>query len=446
MIDTGTWRRALSIALPLMIAESINSILWLTDTFFVSRLGDAAIAAVGLGGYLSWLTFVGGTLFYMGAMVLVSQAYGAGELGKAERSAGEALSSNILLSLPVVAAMWAASPGILGFLGGPRVGRKTILLAIDYYRARLIGVPFAYAGLVLGAVYRAVGRTKPVMVSTTIAAVANAILDPLLIFGLASLPRLGVAGAGYASAAAALIDASTLWLLSKKTIGFQVTPKPPGSLAFQGARIGLPAFIERLAFVTGNMAYIGAVSRCGEKALAAHTIGVRIESLAFLPLFSISEAAAAIAGQETGAERIREAKKAGWQVALLNGAAGIVTMAAIILLSGLLPRAFTSDPQVVRLARLYLIIAALTEPPFGMVLSLGMAIRGAGNTIVPTIVNLTGLYLLRVVPASILPGHMPPGLCVLGAWLAMAIDVSGRSIIMAVIYVKYFEKIARKVV
>jgi len=62
MLDMGIIRRAWNIAWPLIISEAIDSILWLTDTFFVSRLGDTALAAVGLGGYVSWVFSVFNTL------------------------------------------------------------------------------------------------------------------------------------------------------------------------------------------------------------------------------------------------------------------------------------------------------------------------------------------------------------------------------------------------
>jgi len=58
LVDLGLWRRALGIALPLMLAEAVDSILWIVDAYWVSGLGDEALAAVGLGGYLSWLMFV----------------------------------------------------------------------------------------------------------------------------------------------------------------------------------------------------------------------------------------------------------------------------------------------------------------------------------------------------------------------------------------------------
>ena len=212
------------------------------------------------------------------------------------------------------------------------------------------------------------------------------------------------------------------------------------------ALVGLPVLLERLAFVGGNLAYLGVVARCGDAALAAHTIGVRIESIAYLPLYSIGESAATLAGQEMGAGRPEEARRAGVEVALLDALAGVGVALLLVATAGILPRAFTRDPAVRRLAAMYLVIAAASEPPYALATSLSLAIRGAGNTLVPTAINLAGLYALRVVPAGILASRLPPSSCVLGAWLAMLLDQAGRAAITGATYRRFFHRLAKRLV
>ncbi len=444
--DTSVWRRALEIALPLMLAESADSILWIVDTYFVSGLGDKALAAVGVGGYLGWLMFVGGSLFYMGALVLVAQYVGARDVNGARRATGEALTSNILLAVPLALAAYWFSPTLVSWLAGPRVDVEVKSMAVSYFHYRLLGLPFTYAALVLDAAYRGVGRTRPVFTATVAFTLVNAVLDPLLIYGMLGLPAMGVAGAGLASSIASAVYLVGLYVQAPRWLGYTPTPLPPGVLAWRAATIGVPALVERLAFVGGNLVYLGSVARCGEDALAAHTIGVRIESLAFLPIFAIGESAATLAGQAVGAGSVGEARRSGWEVAKLDMLAGVIAGIVIALLAPHLPWAFTDNPRVARLARDYLLIAAATEPFFGAAISLTMAIRGAGNTTVPTVINLSSLYLLRVLPATVIPRMLPPGLCVYGAWSAMAIDMGGRAAISTTVYRRWFERLARRVV
>ena len=442
--DWSLWRRAMAIAAPLMLAESIDSVLWIVDAYFVGLLGDEALAAVGIGGYLGWLVFVGSMMFFMGALVMVSQAVGAGERGLAARIAGETVAANALFGIPVALAAWAAAPHAVEVLSGPRVSPEVKELAVEYFRARLWGVPLTYAAMSMGAVYRGFGVTGPVLRATILYTIANAVLDPVLIFGLAGAPRLGVAGAGYASSIANAVYAIALAAQARASIGMSLGPAVPGRLAARAAALGVPVLLERVVFVAGNLTYLRAVASCGDAALAAHTVGVRVESLAFLPLLSIAEAAAAIVGQEVGAGKLAEAKRSGFEVAKLNFAAGVAAAAVLVALSPWLPAAFTDDPAVRDLARVYLVLAAASEPPFAGAVTMLMALRGAGNTLVPTLVNLGSLYGVRVPVAYTLPGIT--GLCAPAAWSSMIVDMAARLVLSALIYSRLFERLARRVV
>ena len=443
IVDMGIIRRAWSIAWPLIISEAVDSILWLTDTFFVSRLGDTALAAVGLGGYVSWVLFVFNTVYYMGVLVLVSQAYGARDTRRASRVTGESVTASLLLAIPLMMLGEAGARTLLVILGG----RGDVLaLGETYLRIRLLGLLAGAPFMVFNAVYRAVEQTRPVMIATITGSVINVVLDPLLIFGVGGVPAMGIAGAAWASVAAMLSDLLLLAAMAPGTIPFSIKPLLPRREAVEAARVGIPAMAERAVFASGNMFYLGSVARCSEAALAAHTIGVRLESLGFLPAFAISTAASVLSGQEMGRGNLEESRKAGWEVA--KGAWLFMSLIglALILLAPLAPRAFTSTPLVERLAGLYLVIAGVSEAPSGFAETLAAAIRGAGNTLVPTLINAASLYLFRVIPAYIIPRLMPPGLCALGAWLSMDLDIAIRTLIFLHVYRTRFHRLAKRLV
>ena len=442
MIDKEIARRAWSIAWPLMLADSIDAILWITDTFFVSRLGDTSLAAVGLAGYLSWLFFIGSTMFLMGTLVLASQAYGARNYEAASRVTSESLVANTALASAVSVLGFYIVEDLLRLLGG---SEGVVREGSQYFRVRVIGLPLLYASMVYDSAYRAVGLTRPVLYSTVAAALANAALDPLLIFGLGPFPELGVRGAALASVVASGIQLVLLTYFSS-LLPFPVRPRIPRGWATRSAKIGLPSLLERLVFVGGNVVYVGSVAMCGEAPLAAHTIGVRVESLAFLPMFSIATAAGAMVGQEIGAGRLAEAKRIGWEVSKANALFGAVVGGSLVAFSPVIPGAFTGTEEVARLATLYLIIAGLTEPAFGFAVGLAQSIRGAGNTMAPTIINLGSLYALRLAPSYSLPSILPNSLCVLGPWISMGVDLASRALLFSFIYRRLFERLARKLV
>ncbi|MEB3861982.1 MAG: MATE family efflux transporter, partial [Desulfurococcales archaeon] len=347
----------------------------------------------------------------------------------------------VLIAVPLAVVGYVLAPSMLELLNAGEALEE----ATSYFRVRSVGLPLVYAYMVLDAAFRATGVTRPVLKATAAAVIVNLALDPVLILGLGPAPRMEVAGAAWASVAATIVGMVLLYRYTR-VIGLEVRPARPGEWAVRAARVGFPSMLERVAFVLGNVAYIGVVAGCGEESLAAHTIGVRIESLAFLPMFSLATAAGTLVGQEVGRGNVDAARRVGWEVAkaslLFGGLLGLI----LIVASRLVPHVFTDNPRVAWLAGVYLVIAGLTEPALGVEMTVAQIIRGAGNTVVPTIVNLASLYLLRVLPATVLPGLMPSGLCVVGAWLSMAVDVSGRGLVLVLVYRRLFHRLARRLV
>ncbi|BAN90581.1 MATE family efflux transporter [Aeropyrum camini] len=439
LVRVDVARRAISIGWPLVVADSALSIAWIVDTYFVGGLGSESIAAVGAAGYLIWLYMVFSTLVYMGVLVILGQAIGSGNRELVERASGEGLTLSIILSIVVCAAAFLVSRSVLRILA-PEVEQ----LAWSYLSVSLLTVAIHYLTILYDAVFRALGKTMPILYSSGVFTLANTILDPILIYGHLGAPALGVEGAAWASVAASLLGLLVLVHLSRY-LDLSLRPLKPSSVSRSILSLGFPSMVERVVFVVGNVVYLGSVSRCGAEALAAHTIGVRIESLAFLPLFSIATASGVMVGWEVGAGKIAESKSTGWELIKLSSLVGLAVGVALAVGGWLVTPVFTSDPEVAWLSAVYLVIAGLTEPLLGVVMVAGQIIRNAGDTRTPTLVNLGSLYLLRVIPAYLLPGLMPPGLCVLGAWLAMAVDILGRAAVIVIIYLRYYTRLARRV-
>ena len=444
IIDRNVLVKAWSIAWPLIIAEAVDSILSITDTFFVSRLGDEAVAAVGLAGYASWVFFVFTQLFYMGSMIIAAQAYGARLYDKASRAIGESLTSAVLFTSISTAMVFLVAGDIVSLLAGSEVSSKLIVDATNYLQVRVLGLPVLSAAMVLGAGFRAIGDTKPSMVATLVSAIANIILDPILIFGLLGFPPMGVLGAAIASFIATWFS-MVAYILFIRRLPFSVKPLRPGKEAWAAFKLGLPAMIERLVFALGNMAYIGAIARCGKTPLAAHTIGIRIEAFAYLPAFAVSIATTSMVGQSVGKGDLDEAKKIGWELIKINTLFMTVMGVVLVVIAPYAPMVFTGNDETRRLAMIYLILAGISEPALGAAMSASSAIRGAGNTITPTIINVSSLYTLRVTLAYILTRLLPRSNCPIGAWIAMDVDLFVRSLVLAIIYRGKFHKLTRRV-
>ncbi|WP_317895647.1 MATE family efflux transporter [Pyrofollis japonicus] len=432
--------RVMRSAWPLVVAEASFSILNVTDMFFVSRLGAAAVAGVGVGGYVQWLLGTVFTLFYIGGMVLVSQAWGAGKKEEASRVLAETISSSLLFSLGWGVLALLAAPLLVGFVSSDPV---TARLGTTYLTVFILGYPFNALMIVLDGVLRGVGANMGVLWGSIVAVVVNAVLDPLLIF----YAGFGVAGAALASIAGNFAGAVAMLVLLEQLTGLRLAIAWPGRAAAQVIRVGTPAMVERMLFAGGNYFYIGSVSSCGRDALAAHALGVRVESFAYMPAFALLTYASSEVGQLVGANRLEEAKERGWEIAKASAGFMVLAGLGLIAVSPLVAIGFAPTRTIGKLVILYLFLAAVSEPALGLVMGIGGAIRGAGNTVIPTIINLVGLYAVRVAPSLLLVGRLGGGtLCPLTAWLIMDLDLAVRALVFTYVYKKYFHRLARKLV
>ncbi len=432
-------REVLRIAWPMVISELGDSLYSITDTYFVSRIGTLALAAVGAGSYISWLFFVVVALFSTGILVFTAQSYGAKEIEKSRRALGESLLTGVTLSIIIVVIVRIISPYLIELIVG--ANRDLVNTTLLYFNTRILGLPFLIIAIMMDSVVRAVGATKYSMITVLSSAILNMVLDPIFIFGLFGIPALGVIGAALATVIS-IIYMIPLELFFLKKLSLLPILSLRYDYVLRILAIGAPAALERLIFSIGNNAYISFISRCGSTALAAHQVGIRIESFIYMPGFAFSVAAASLVGQRIGAGNIVEGKHIGLEAAKIATAIMTILGVIVALTAHLLVAPFAPNVEVASLARIYLILAGLSEPGLALAMTLSGAIRGGGNTLVPMILNAAGLYLFRVLPAMFLT----LSLGVIGAWIAMFLDVYLRGLLFTIIYTKYFDKIVSRVV
>ena len=437
--DKELSREVFHIAWPMIISELGDSLYSIADTYFVSKLGETPLAAVGVGSYLSWLFFVIVALFSTGVIVYVSQAFGAKKLDEARRAIGSALLIGPLVASGVVAGVYLFMPGLVSLIAGNNP--ELIALTVSYFSIRILALPALTAEVSMDGAVRAVGATKYSMIAVLTSATLNMVLDPIMIFGLFGFPALGVSGAALATLLSILYTLPLeLYFLHRLDLLPRFSKIMPHIKKV--TRIGLPTAVERFIFSLGNNAYIAFIARAGTAALAAHQIGIRIESFIYMPGFAFAVAASALVGQRIGAGDVKGGKKVGLEAAKLGTALMGVLGIIVVFVAPYLVAPFAPDPKVGDLARIYLILAGLSEPGLALAMILSGGIRGGGRTIIPMVINGMALYTLRVIPAAFLVGIYGA----VGAWSAMFIDVWVRGAIFLFIFRKYFEKLARRVV
>lgn len=429
------WRGEVGkLAVPILIGMLPDSIASLVSMVVASRISSEALAGVGLASYFFFIVNAISSIFVTGLLVVLSQAHGAGRRDVVERAFSESLLLSILLSLLILA---TAPLWVRGYVSILSAGRAEYEAGI-YLMSRLLSTPALMVNSVLAAAYRALEKPWPPSISAIVSATSSATLIPLLAFGYAEpLPR-GIAGMGLASAISQYLGLSA-YLFFEKPVRAKLCTFSKNSLKVLA--IGVPASVERLVASIGQNVYINAVAKSGVSALAAHTIGINVESIVINPVFAISIASSARVGFHVGSKSSREVDSVARESLLIGISWMSIATAVLLAISPFVGRAFTENAEVAELVKFYLVYAAISEVGLGGSLAIQGVIRGMGNTWIPLVVNSLTITLLRAALAQVLQ----PVLGVHGVWFTQITDMYGRLFVSYAIYAKFKDKLVVRV-
>ena len=420
-------RIVFALALPAII-EMLPAAVGIADTAMVGRLGAEALAAVGLGNQLLLLlsTILGaiGT----GSTALVARHVGAGEYESAGSVAKQAVILAVLIALVSGTIILAFGEQILGFLF-----RKTdpgvVALAANY---SYCGTAFPLLLILINSVLRGAGDTKTPMRITAIVNLINIVGNFFLIYGIGPFPASGVQGAAAATALAHGCGGVLAFISLLKNPKIQVSFKQPLQIDSQIVKrilnIGVPAAIEQGSMRIGQLFYTMIIASLGTIAYAAHQVALNAESISFNPGFGFALAATTLVGQFLGADKPELAERFGYRsckmAVIFMSIMGVVFFFFAEPIVGL----FTPEPEVIDLAAVCLRIVALSQPALAAQMVFAGGLRGAGDTRGILWITLSGFLVIRVGLTIVLTLMLNLGL--IGAWIAMCIDVYYRSLLM----------------
>lgn len=388
------------LAAPMAAGMIFQTMYVLIDLYFVSQLGDSAIAGVGAAANVQFVVLAMTQMLSVGTMVLISHAVGRKDQADA----------NIVFNQSVLLAMVCASITLIGgysltplYMRQVGADAATVEAGITYLRYYLPGLALQFAMVTMSAALRGTGITKPTMVVQVLAVVLNAMLAPLLIAGWGTGRPLGVAGAGLASSIAiAAGNAMLLFYFARKTKYVSFDAAYFHARLDQWKRIlkiGLPAGGEfALMSVFIGMNYF-IIRDFGAHAQAGYSIGSRVMQSIFLPAMAIAFAAAPVAGQNVGAGKPERARET-FAKASMIGTALMFTLTIICQFRAewfLLPFA-TKDPEVLRVGSEFLQIISLNFIASGIIFTCSGMFQALGNT-VPSLLSSASRLITFAGPA-----------------------------------------------
>ncbi len=419
------------LAWPVVVQQVSFSMVQLVDTALVGHLGEDSLAGVRLAGQIFWFSQAGIVAVGVGATALVARTVGAGDISKASRvlqtSFALALAWGIMMSF----VMWFLGNWWLGILGAEPEAQAA---GARYLKGVAFGMPFAALMFAGNASQQGAGDTRTPMIVGLVINVVNVFFAYSLINGTGPAPNLDVLGSGLGFTISSIVGcALVLGVLMSGTTRLHWSPKNPldSEMARRVLNVGVPAGAEQLQFNIAFMIYTGIIASLGTTALAAHGVTLAIQSLAFNTGFAISVATTALVGQSLGAQRPDLAEKATY----LTMRYALIFMCILGVLMMIFGNQITSlfvggeeAGKVEHIGGQLLFIFAFAMPGLAISLSLGGALRGAGDTRAVLYIMAGSTWILRLVPAYLLA--ITFGLGVPGAWLAAIVDINSRSLMM----------------
>lgn len=374
-------RHILHMAPPIMVGMITIMICQLVDLYFVSSLGEAAIAGVAAAGNAGFLVNALMQVLGVGAVALIAHAVGRKDRGDANLVFNQSVVLSVLFGVLTLVAGFALSRP---YMRAVAADEATIDAGVTYLLWFMPALALQFATQVMASALRATGIVRPSMLVQALAVAINIALAPVLILGWGTGHALGVAGAGLASSIAVFIGVLMLlgyFLKLERYVAFRPAQWRPQFRQWKRIlNVGLPAGGEFvMVFVIMAVGYY-VLSVFGSAAQAGFGIGTRLLGLIQMPALAIALAAGPIAGQNFGAGNGARVRETFVNASLIATAVMMAFLILAQLVPGLLLAGFSRDQETMAVASLFLRIVSLNMVAQGLIFTCSSMFQGLGNT------------------------------------------------------------------
>jgi putative MATE family efflux protein len=413
-----------------MVMESIFAV---SDVFFVSRLGPAAIATVGLTESMLTLMYAVAIGLSIGVTATVARRIGEKDPDRAAAAAVQGIVLGIMIAAVLGTAGAVFAPKLLALMGAEP---EVVAIGSRFTAVMLGGSVTVLLLFLINAVFRGAGDAAIAMRVLWLANSINIVLGPCLVFGVGPFPELGVTGAAIGTTigrgSGVLYQLSQLARRDGRVVIHRRHLRLDWPVMAGLLRLSGTGMFQTLVGMASWIGLVRVLAGFGSAALAGYTIGVRIIIFALLPSWGLSNAAATMVGQNLGARKPDRAERAVWQAGVYNLAFLSSVGAVFVLGAEPIVRLFASDPEVIRYGTACLRWVSFGFPfyAYGMVLT--QSFNGAGDTWTPTWINIGCFWLWEIPLAWVLATRTDMG--PIGVFIAIMVAFSTLAVVSAVIF------------
>lgn len=429
--------KLIKLAMPIMASSFIGLAYTMTDMFWVARLGERAVAAVGTGGTLLWLVDSLFSIPRVGGQVLVGQSIGAGEPDEARIWARASLRLGYVMA-SVIMLVFFSMPGVLTAVFRFNEA-ETIVRTESYIRIVAVGMIPKVGVRLYSAVFTASGNSfTPFIIYVTGLAI-NMVLDPMLIVFL----RWEVAGAAVATVIAETIAYAMMLFFVRRHPLFSklriLSERIRLSLLKPVFRLGAPIAVQGSVHAVVTILISRQIVRFGDLAVAAQRLGAQVESISWMTVDGFSAAVNAFMAQNFGARSHGRVTRGYWAGFWLVSAACTVTSLILYFLGRPITAVFFSDPVAVEHGRHYLQVLSASQLMQGLILLSSSAFAALGQSFIPAVI-VTTLMIARLPLGSFLSGT---ALGVNGIWWSLTLTTNAAGLLLITIFPFYMRRLRR---
>lgn len=410
----------LRLSVPAILAEISSIVMQYIDAGMVGSLGADASASIGLVASTTWLINGIGMAVAAGFAVQVAQFVGARQPRQARDTMRQAMGICALIALGLSGTAVSLSGALPRWLGG---SETVCVMASQYFLVYACSLFFVLNRQMASHMLQCTGDMKTPSALNMLLCVLDVVFNTFFIFGCG----LGVLGAALGTAASEVVIAGMM--VGKMCFGSPIlTIREEGSWRWQkqtmrtAFAIGAPIAIEHSVVNVAQIVIVGIVAPLGTVAVAANSLAVTAESLCYMPGYGIGSAATTLVGQSVGAKDWGAVRAFADMATLLGVGIMSVTALGMYMLAPFLFETMSNDLQVRALGVQVLRIEAFAEPFFAASIVIAGALRGAKDTLMPSLYNLASMWGVRIVLSIVLaPVYGLPGV-----WFAMAFELGVR--------------------
>ena len=415
------------LAVPAILAQLSSVLMQYIDSAMVGRLGANPAASIGLVSSSTWI-FTGFAMAVMtGFSVQVAHACGARDFNRARSVFRQALFSVFAFSAVLAIAGIALSGPLPHWLGGEDAICGD---ASAYFRIYAAFLPVGMAGYAASSMLQASGNMKVPSIIYVCMCALDVVFNYIFIYGL----DMGVAGAAWGTGIAeTLTSLFSIWYAATHSEELKISGEkgsfiPRGETLRAAFGITGPLWLQNIVMRGAYVMSTVIVAPLGPVSIAANSFAITAESFCYMPGYGLEEAATTLVGQSLGAHRKDLARRFGWTTIGMAMVMMSVLAVAMYAFAPQMMALLSTDPDVVALGAKVLRIEAFAEAFYAAsIVGFGVC-AGAGDTMVPTILNFASMWVVRIGLALILT----PRMGLVGYWIAMCVELSLRGILFLV--------------